>query len=553
LLLACTLPALGQTQSPNELLFRLKSLLAEQRWQEIVDATQGLSSRSAEIDYIYGIALAKLNRMGDARDAFLAGYAAEHHDSRFPVELAGIAFKEKDRPQAIRWLLRAHTLAPKDSYVADFLGTVYFLEGNLEASLKYWNMAGKPVIENTRTIPPLRLDPVIVDRALAFSPGVLLTPSQLLTSEARLRGLGIYPRFDFRLEAHDDGKFDSVLQANELNGFGTNKWTALLYTFRGVIFETITPEYYNFHGSGTNITSLYRWDKNNRRANGSLSGPLHRDPRWHYKLAFDLRNENWALRNFSAIPTPSLGDLNFGREAGIVEIASFRSGRWNWSTGAEFSNRDFRSVATDPGLSPSLFLGGKQLKHFARFNYDLLRIPEHRLTVSSTLSSQEGRTWNADNPAFAKLQVGSRAHWFPQTSGDDYETQAQVRYGRTFGDVPFDELFMLGIERDNDLMLRSHVGTSDGKKGYAPLGRNYFLTNWELDKNIYGNGLFRITLGPFVDSGKITDPNPALGSRKWLLDVGGQLKIRVLGVRFSTTYGKDTRSGKNAFYVYLTQ
>jgi hypothetical protein len=79
------------------------------------------------------------------------------------------------------------------------------------------------------------------------------------------------------------------------------------------------------------------------------------------------------------------------------------------------------------------------------------------------------------------------------------------------------------------------------------------VTNWELDKNVYGNGLFRLTLGPFVDSGKITDPDAALGTQKWLLDVGGQLKIRALGVRFSVTYGKDTRSGKNDFYVYITE
>jgi len=549
--LVFSISALPQTS--DDLLPRLKALQERQQWQEIVDAAATSSTRSAEVDYIYGFALAKLNRFDEARDAFLHGEKLAAHDSRFPVELAGIAFKQKDRPEALHWLLRAHKLAPNDTYINDFLGTVYFLEGNLEACLKYWNRAGKPLIENVRTDPALRLDPVILDRALAFSPGSKLERSEWLTSETRLRGLGIFPRYGFRLDARDDTKFDAVLQAKELNGFGTNKWTALLYTFRGVIFETITPEYYNLHGSATNITSLYRWDKNKRRVAGAVSGPLHRDPKWRYRMAFDARNENWALRNFSAIPTTSLGALNFRRETGTVEIASFRNGRWNWSTGGEFSSRDFRSVTTHPGLPSELFLGGNQLKHFARINFDLLRIPEHRFTVASALSSQEGRTWNAANPAFAKLQAGSRIHWFPQTSGDDYEMTAQARYGRTYGDVPFDELFMLGIERDNDLMMRGHVGTDEGKKGFAPLGRNYFLSNWEIDKNVYGNGLFRLTLGPFVDTGKITDPNPALGSRKWLVDAGAQLKVRALGVRFSLTYGKDLRTGRNAYYIYLTE
>lgn len=553
LVTALSISFVAQSQTSDDLLPRLKAFQDRQQWHEVVDAAAKSSTRSAEIDYIYGIALAKLDRLEEARDAFLAGEKLAVTDSRFPAELAGIAFKRKQRPEALHWLLRAHKLAPDDSYINDFLGTVYFLEGNLEACLKYWNRAGKPLIENVRTDPELRVDPVILDRTLAFAPGSKLKRSDWLTSEVRLRGLGIFPRYGFRLDARNDDKFGAVLQAKELNGFGTNKWTALLYTFRGVIFETITPEYYNLNGSATNLTSLYRWDKNKRRVAGALSGPLHRDPKWRYRVAFDLRNENWAVRNFSDVPTTSLGDLNFRRETGTVEVASFRNGRWNWSTGGEISNRDFRSVATDPGLPSELFLGGNQLKHFARLNFDLLRIPEHRFTIASTLSSQEGRTWNAANSAFAKLQVGSRVHWFPQLSGDDYEMTGQVRYGRTYGDVPFDELFMLGIERDNDLMMRGHVGTDDGKKGFAPLGRNYFLSNWEIDKNIYGNGLFRLTLGPFVDTGKITDPSEALGTKKWLVDAGAQLKVRALGVRFALTYGKDLRTGRNAYYVYVTE
>ena len=64
--------------------------------------------------------------------------------------------------------------------------------------------------------------------------------------------------------------------------------------------------------------------------------------------------------------------------------------------------------------------------------------------------------------------------WLPTARGDDYETLARVRAGKTFGDLPFDELFMLGLERDNDLWLRGHIGTRDGRKGSAPLGQGLF-------------------------------------------------------------------------------
>ena len=34
---------------------------------------------------------------------------------------------------------------------------------------------------------------------------------------------------------------------------------------------------------------------------------------------------------------------------------------------------------------------------------------------------------------------------------------------------------MLGLERDNDLWMRSHLGARNGLKGSAPLGRRYYL------------------------------------------------------------------------------
>ncbi len=162
-----------------------------------------------------------------------------------------------------------------------------------------------------------------------------------------------------------------------------------------------------------------------------------------------------------------------------------------------------------------------------------------------------GRIWSEPSHTFEKVQSSLRLHWFPQAQGDDYEMQGQVRAGKTWGDVPFDELFTLGIDADNDLWMRGHIATRDGRKGSAPLGRNYFLVNWEQDKNIYGNGLATLKLGPFLDTGKITDPLPGLGSQRWLWDVGAQAKVRVLGTEVVFSYGKDLRSGNNAFYVTL--
>jgi len=93
------------------------------------------------------------------------------------------------------------------------------------------------------------------------------------------------------------------------------------------------------------------------------------------------------------------------------------------------------------------------------------------------------------------------------------------------------------------------VGTRDGRKGGAPLGRKYLLNNWEMDKNLYGNGLITAKLGPFVDTGRITDGSNPLGTQHWLWDAGVQAKLSALGVKFVLSYGRDLRAGKGAFYA----
>jgi hypothetical protein len=191
------------------------------------------------------------------------------------------------------------------------------------------------------------------------------------------------------------------------------------------------------------------------------------------------------------------------------------------------------------------------LKQTASVKRELLRIPEKRLFVTATTSEQLAGIWSSPAHTSEKVEASLLGRWFPEMRGEDYAIREQVRAGKTFGEVPFDELFMLGLERDNDLWMRAHIGTRDGRKGSAPLGGNSFLSNWDITKNIYNNGVFGVKLSPFLDTGKITDPIAGLGSNKWLWDTGVQANFTVLGVGFTFTYGKDLRSGTNAFY-FLT-
>ncbi len=353
------------------------------------------------------------------------------------------------------------------------------------------------------------------------------------------------------MQARDDGKFDILFRNRERDGWGQGKLEKLFLLLRGLPFQSVTPEVYNLRDQAINFVSMYRWDAEKRRVRAELSGPFQANPKFRYGLTADLRGENWDIRKSFQGPAPVLGSFNLRREAVAAEFAAMESGRWRWSAGAEVSHRDFRSVVPGTALAPDLLAKGYQLKQVTQVDAKLWRLPERRMTLDAGASSQAGRIWSQPSHSFEKLQASMRFHWFPQPQGDDYEIQHQLRVGKTFGDVPFDELFILGLERDNDLEMRGHVGTRDGRKGSAPLGRNYFLSNWEADKNVYGNGIFTVKLGPFLDTGKITDPSAGLGSQQWLWDLGVQMKVRVFGVGVAFSYGKDLRSGNNAFYVSM--
>ena len=60
-------------------------------------------------------------------------------------------------------------------------------------------------------------------------------------------------------------------------------------------------------------------------------------------------------------------------------------------------------------------------------------------------------------------------------------------------------------------------------------------------------------LGPFFDSGRVYGPpGQRFGFAGWMFDTGLQAKLRLpAGVQFVFTWGKDLRTGHNAWYAML--
>ena len=539
----------GQEQNPEQArLAAAQGAFDAGQWDEAAQLAQGPADQSPDLDFLRGLAFARLEKWDEAKLAFETGGRKSPGDSRFSVELAGVAYKQKDFRVAKKNLQTALRLNPADSYVNEFLATIYFLEGNLEAALKYWNREEKPRLRSVAFVPSLQLNESLRNRALAFNAPQVLTADALLATESRLENLGIFSSRRIELTPTDSGSYDLGLHLVERNLWGDSKAEDVVSLFSGLPYATVYPDLYNLGHDAVNLTSLARWDAQKRRLFAAVSLPVYGDPRLLLHLYADARNENWNLSQTFFGPVTPLTDVNLRRIAGGMEFRAVVNGHWSWSAGAEAANRSFRNVSVISAQG-HFFTGGNSLVGWVGAQRTLMRVPERCFTMDSSAEARAGREFANGLGPFATTRGSLDAHWFPRAKGDDYEMRGQIRAGATAGKVSLDELFQLGVERDNDLWLRGHAGTTGGRKGAAPLGRRYFLANWEIDKNIYGNGLFKLKLGPFLDSGAIADSSRLFGSQRWLWDSGLQCKVRILGgVTAVFSYGRNLRGGRGVFY-----
>lgn len=520
-----------------------RELYEARRWDEVVQLWRTQTNPPSELDYLAGMSFARLGKSDDARRALEAGAAKHTRDPRFPTELAGLAFQRRDFPSAKSYLHSALRLDPASRYATDLLGSIYFLEQNLDAALGYWNRIGKPRVSEIRIEPKPALDPVLLNRALDLSAGRTLERRQLRTAESSLNLLAAFLNYEFDLQPSDkDEVFDLTLRLVERNN---SRSSQLLSIFSGLPYLTLYPAYYNSARAIT-VASLARFDRNKLRLLAEVSGPVRGDPKQRFQFYIDGRRENWALSGAYQ------GELRLDKIEGGAEYRTVVNDAWTWSNRASLSDRRVTRFAATPDAAKT-FSGGFMIKDRWLVLHPLFRFPEHGLTIQSSASAEVGRLFAPGFGAFLKADATIQAQWFPQNQSRRYEVETSVRSGKTFGPAPFDELYMLGLERDSDLPLAAHIGTHAGKKGSAPLGRTYFLSNSEASRAIYGNGLFDIHLGPVVDIGRITDSGGPFGSPNWLFDSGARLKLRLLAtVTVAATYGRDLRTGRNAFYLTVT-
>jgi len=421
---------------------------------------------------------------------------------------ASKAFRNEQYSQAKHLALLVLRENPKDRTTNELLGTIFYLQNNLEASLKYWNRAEGPKIQEVRVDPPIPLDPIRLDHVFEFSPASVFTLDQYRRTVRNLNSTEAFSAYTFELTPANPGSFDLTLRSTDRSG------VHYLSALAGLPFRSVRGDIRNIRGETINLDALVRWDSRKERAWMALSTPVGMGASRRLALQADGRREEWDLSGTRFV---------LRKMESSIALQSRAGSRGNWSSGVVFGINQHRGTVGYVGA----------------MDYDVVRVPEHRIVLSS---GSKVRVQRLASERFAKLDTGVQLRWSPRASGDDLETSLQVQGGWASTQTPIDELFALGIDRDNPgHLLRAHPATRSRRKGAAVYANQYGLLNAEIQKIIHEFPLVRVSVVPFVDTAR---------TGGWFVDTGLDLRLRLLSrATFSFSIGRDLMAGKTVGYL----
>src|SRR5262249_54838207 len=182
------------------------------------------------------------------------------------------------------------------------------------------------------------------------------------------------------------------------------------------------------------------------------------------------------------------------------------------------------------------FNGGIQLKYSGSVTRTLIRDAAARLTVDTTVTGEVGKIFTVKPIRFAKLVSATSVRWRSLTS--------VLRFGNAIGQVPFDERFTIGLDRDSDLWLRAHPAVVDGRKNASNTSRAFVLTNSDYQRRLLNTGWIDVSAGPFLDTGKSSI------STDWLLDTGIEVRVNVFAsFGINVYFGRSLKDAQRSLFV----
>ncbi len=269
------------------------------------------------------ISLATSGQLEDAEQLLIEGKSVYDRDARFPIELAGVAWRKKESASAKQYLRQGLRLDPSGAYANEFLGSLYLLDGNLHAALKYWNRIRRPILSRVIFAPEPPLQPELRERLPAASAGQLLTRARLAQTERNLDRLYIFSDPRCELTPASDNKYTLTVRAPNVSQPLAGAAGRFLPLLRSIPYQAINLDWLNIKQRAIILTSLWRWDADKRRVAVKYRAPLIHGS---YSVWTDLRDEVWNVdRNGFVLDGEDVRSAALGGE---IEFELGRGSLW---------------------------------------------------------------------------------------------------------------------------------------------------------------------------------------------------------------------------------
>jgi hypothetical protein len=143
------------------------------------------------------------------------------------LEEASTAFRSGDLASAKRLSRKSSD----SSLTNEFLATIFFLEDNLDAAIKYWNRNGAPRLRDVRMDFQSRSDPVLLDHTVGISRATVLRNADYRLARKRLEATGAFSKFTFDLSPAGESEYDLSLRAAERSTWNPSTRSPALRTW----------------------------------------------------------------------------------------------------------------------------------------------------------------------------------------------------------------------------------------------------------------------------------------------------------------------------------